>query len=139
MTYKITRGLQPSKPLTPAQRNSGLFAEEPVVLGKVLRARMGPMQISDAQYEANKARLGMLAKAGAIQIKKLGTETLVETQPAPVVETEPVAPPVTEATPEETLDMDKQLAEAPPAQEEQAPPVEEVQPEVRTTKKGKKG
>lgn len=75
--YIITRAFQDGKQLTPAQKGSSLFAEEPVVLGKVLRRGSRPMRISAADYKANEVKLLALEKAGAILIKRPDTEPVV--------------------------------------------------------------
>jgi hypothetical protein len=69
MYYEITRGLRVGKSLTPAQRTSSLFAEEPVVLGRVLRRGAGPIRISPEDFERNKVQLLRLERAGSIIIK----------------------------------------------------------------------
>lgn len=68
--YVITRGFKEGKALTSAQRISPLFAEEPVVLGKVLRRGSQPMRLTQVEYKAGEARLLALEKAGAINIKR---------------------------------------------------------------------
>lgn len=66
--YIISLGFKPGKALTPAQRLSSLFSEEPVVMGKVMRRGLPPRKITKEQYEANKLHLLRLAKAGSIVI-----------------------------------------------------------------------
>lgn len=68
--YIITRGFQEGKALTNAQRASPLFAEEPVVLGRVLRRGSKPMRLTGADYRANEHKLLALEKAGAIKIQR---------------------------------------------------------------------
>lgn len=67
--YTITRAFQDTKQLTSAQRNSSLFAEEPVVLGKILRRGSNPLKISTEDYQKNKPKLLAQQKAGAIKIQ----------------------------------------------------------------------
>lgn len=67
MHYEIRRGFD-GKRLTPAQRSSGTFAEEPVVMGKVLRRGSKPLVITPAQFEANRAKLLRLVLNGSIEI-----------------------------------------------------------------------
>lgn len=66
--YIISRGYE-GKALTSAQRKSSLFAEEPVVMGKVLRRGSKPFRLTPAEFEANKDRLRALEAAGAIKIQ----------------------------------------------------------------------
>lgn len=68
--YIITRGFQEGKALTTSQRSSATFAEEPVVLGRVLRRGSRPMRISGADYRANESKLLHLEKAGSIKIQR---------------------------------------------------------------------
>lgn len=68
--YIITRGFQEGKQITTAQKTSALFAEEPVVLGRVLRRGSRPMRISKADYNANEHNLLRLEAAGAIKIQR---------------------------------------------------------------------
>lgn len=68
--YIITRGFQEGKQITTAQKTSALFAEEPVVLGRVLRRGSRPMRISKADYDANEHNLLRLENAGAIKIQR---------------------------------------------------------------------
>jgi hypothetical protein len=69
--YKITRALGTYDKLTPAQRTSGLFAEEPVVAGKVLRRNAGPLILNDESYKLFSAKIKQLEKAGAIKVEFL--------------------------------------------------------------------
>lgn len=69
--YVISRGYE-GKALTPAQRKSSLFAEEPVVMGKILRRGAAPIRLTPVEFEANKSRLKQLEAAGAIKIKAPG-------------------------------------------------------------------
>lgn len=66
--YLIALGFTPGKKLTQAQRTSSLFAEEPVVCGKVLRRRGPPMKLTVDQWKTNEEDLLRLAKAGAIKV-----------------------------------------------------------------------
>lgn len=68
--YIITRGFQEGKQLTTAQKTSPLFAEEPVVLGRVLRRGSKPMRLAEVDYKANERHLLTLEKAGAIKIQR---------------------------------------------------------------------
>lgn len=69
MHYEIRRGLKPgTSRLTKAQRTSGTFAEEPVVLGKVFRRGMKPRLLSEEQFQKNKAPLLRLMMSGSIEI-----------------------------------------------------------------------
>lgn len=70
MHYEIHRGLKSGQSLNTAQRTSSLFAEEPVVLGKVFRRGYPPIVLTETQFELNKTHLTRLEKAGAIVIKK---------------------------------------------------------------------
>lgn len=66
--YIIRRAFQEGKALTTEQKSSSLFAEEPVVLGQVLRRGSRPLRISAESFEANKSKLLALEKAGSIVI-----------------------------------------------------------------------
>ena len=68
MHYEIKRAYSGYGPLTPQQRTSSLFAEEPVVLGKVLRRGSAPLKVTPELFEANKVALLRLEKAGSILI-----------------------------------------------------------------------
>lgn len=108
--YIISRGYE-GKALTTAQRNSSLFSEEPVVLGKVLRRGGKPMRLTPAEYEANKDRLLALEKAGAIKIQSPTTGVLVH---APVA-APPPSPEMTEeqrALAQAALDQQRAETEA---------------------------
>lgn len=152
----IHRGMQFGKVLNTAQRTSSLFAEEPVVLGKVFRRGYPPIEITDEQYKRNMTHLVRLAKAGAITLVRqlvpdspedeaiLRGETPIVTNtqpPAPPVSTTPVVTEETENT-EKTEDTDKpqetvQTApEVPVTPVASSAPVEEA-PEVSKNKKGK--
>lgn len=89
--YLITRGVQSGKQLTPSQRTSSLFSEEPVVLGQVLRRGSGPIKVSLEAFERNKTNLLRLEKAGSIVITPpKGTDT---PEPEKVPEAPPAEPP----------------------------------------------
>lgn len=77
--YIISRGFT-GKALTTAQRKSSLFAEEPTVLGKVLRRGSQPMRLTPAEYDANEVRLKQLEAAGSIKITPPGIRGLTVDQ-----------------------------------------------------------
>jgi predicted RNA-binding Zn-ribbon protein involved in translation (DUF1610 family) len=79
--YIITRGFQEGKQLTAAQKSSPLFAEEPVVLGRVLRRGSKPMRLAEADYKANEQQLLRLEKAGAIKIERPKEEAMAAPKP----------------------------------------------------------
>lgn len=155
--YTIKHGMQFGKNLTTAQRSSSLFAEEPVVMGRVFRRGTGPMVITEEQYNRNRLQLTRLERAGSIVIVR-PSDPVVEvpadltTAPPPVVPpvpaTEPeapVAPPVDnsqEPTPPVVPGTDP-LVENPPVEPavEDAPPADapEVKEEIKVEKKSKKG
>lgn len=68
MHYEIHRGYKQGRQLSPAQRKSGTFAEEPVVLGKVFRRGMKPMLLTEEQFSKFKAPLLRLLLSGSIDI-----------------------------------------------------------------------
>lgn len=68
MHYEMSRGLKSGRQLTTAQRTSGTFAEEPVVLGKVLRRGMRPIHINEEQFNQSKSQLLRLLLSGSIEI-----------------------------------------------------------------------
>jgi hypothetical protein len=68
MHYEIRRGHQTGKPLTQTQRSSGTFAEEPIVLGKVMRRGSSPIRLTPAQFEQQKAKLLRQLLSGSIEI-----------------------------------------------------------------------
>jgi hypothetical protein len=68
MHYEIQHGYKTGKKLTPAQRASGTFAEEPIVLGKVFRRGMKPMMLTEPQFTQHKAPLLRLLLSGSIEI-----------------------------------------------------------------------
>jgi len=146
----IHRGMQFGKVLNTAQRTSSLFAEEPVVLGKVFRRGYPPMEITDEQYKRNMTHLVRLMKAGAItMVRQLvpdspedeailrgETPVVTDTQPpAPPVSTTPVVSEEAEQT-EQAPETVQTAPEAPVAPVAPSAPVEEV-PEVSKNKKGK--
>lgn len=77
MHYEIHRGLRTGKQLTTAQRSSATFAEEPVVLGKVLRRGSRPMIVTDSQFEVHKAAILRQLLSGSIQILAVDGELKV--------------------------------------------------------------
>lgn len=127
--YQILNGYTPGKPMTTAQRTSGLFAEEPVVMGKVLRRRGPAMNITPEQYELNKLQLYRLEKAGAIRI--IAVEEELPEKPTKA-DTKPV-----EETPKAEELTKKPEAIVETAQVEVAP-AEEPEVEKKPTKKNKK-
>jgi hypothetical protein len=70
MHFEIRRGFTGGR-LTKMQRTSGLFAEEPTVLGRVLRKGSKPLVVSEEQFQRNKVKLLLLAVAGSIQISEV--------------------------------------------------------------------
>lgn len=68
MHYEIRRGHQTGKPLTQTQRSSGTFAEEPIVLGKVMRRGSSPLRLTPEQFEQQKAKLLRQLLSGSIEI-----------------------------------------------------------------------
>jgi len=79
--YVITRGFQEGKQLSTAQKTSARFAEEPVVLGRVLRRGSKPMRLADVDYKANERQLLELEKAGAIKIDRPKEEAMAAPVP----------------------------------------------------------
>lgn len=75
MHYEIRRGLRAGLPLGPRQRKTPLFAEEPVLLGKHIRAGHPPLYLTEAQFYLNKARLLRLLMAGAVDIAVVDEES----------------------------------------------------------------
>lgn len=141
--YEISRGISPGKQLTTAQRTSSKFAEEPVVLGKVLRAGARPLRVSEAQYNANKTQLLMLAKAGAIKIKPPATlapttEEAIEELGKAVGDAVKEELALDEGTPPEAP-VEPPEAPPEPVQEVNRLPEEEAKLDPRPGKKGKKG
>jgi hypothetical protein len=68
MHFEIHRGLKSGKQLTAAQRSSPTFAEEPVVLGKVLRRGSAPLIVTDSQFEVHKASILRQVLSGSIEV-----------------------------------------------------------------------
>lgn len=68
MHYEIRRGLKTGRRLTTAQRTSGTFAEEPIVLGKVMRRNSRPILLTAEQFEPQKAKLLRQLLSGSIEI-----------------------------------------------------------------------
>ena len=152
--YEIRRALKPGVNLTVAQRSSSLFAEEPTVMGIVLRRGLPPMKITEEQYERNKVHLVRLESAGAIEITKhfasVPVETVSEgstelpppppenppTPEAPAAETKPepvVEAPVEPVVPAETAPVAEALATEVKVEES----VEVKVDEKKSKKKGK--
>jgi hypothetical protein len=104
--YEIRRAHKTGKQLTRAQRSSPLFAEEPVVLGKVLRRGGPPRTLTAEIFEQNRSMLLRQAAAGAVEIFEVDGD-----QVRPYSTTAP--------TEEQVLAPQVQEPEAPP------PPVEE--------------
>lgn len=102
MHYEIKRAYSGYGPLTPQQRTSSLFAEEPVVLGKVLRRGSAPLKVSPELFEANKVALLRLEKAGSILIVR------------PPVEQEVVAGDGTVEVPKDQIALSPSTGEPPP-------------------------
>lgn len=146
MHYEIHRGLKSGQSLNTAQRTSSLFAEEPVVLGKVFRRGYPPIILTESQFELNKTHLIRLEKAGSIIIKKLGVEERAETTQPSIPVTDPSPPPPPQDPPsdpsppvplsvsEEVVEVEGVKDEVPSA--EVTPIVEEVV-EAPKAKKGK--
>jgi hypothetical protein len=71
-TYGISALVdQFNKQLNTKQRMSSLFAEAPVIAGKVLR-RGTEIVLNEAQYLMQKSKLDVLVNAGAIKIRVIG-------------------------------------------------------------------
>lgn len=142
MHYEIHRGLKSGQSLNTAQRTSSLFAEEPVVLGKVFRRGYPPIVLTETQFELNKTHLTRLEKAGAIVIKKQGVQEAVQPSvplqdppPPPPPENPPAEPPAPEP-----IKAEEVAHEAAPALEVVKEVVAEVVPEeVVDAPKSKKG
>jgi hypothetical protein len=64
--------------LTQAQKTSSLFSEEPMVMGKALRRGLPPLRIDEAQFKQNQIMLKRLFDAGAINIKAVDGEKVVD-------------------------------------------------------------
>jgi hypothetical protein len=89
MVYRISAAYHPRKPLTPVQRASRYFAEEPRVLGKTLRRGIS-IDLTEAQFEGEKARLDPLIRDNIIVVTEVGEKSHDVAQevkkPAPVTE-----------------------------------------------------
>lgn len=136
MHYEIHRGLKSGQSLNTAQRTSSLFAEEPVVLGKVFRRGYPPITLTETQFELNKIHLLRLEKAGSIVIKKQGAEeAVVAIQPS--VPVEPLPPPPPPLVPETPVPEPVQASEevVPEIVPPESTPEETV--EAPKSKKGK--
>lgn len=68
--YTISRGYN-GRTLTAAQRSSSRFAEEPLVMGRVMRRGTKPFTITEEQYQQYKPQLTQLEKHGSILVKKV--------------------------------------------------------------------
>ena len=121
LLYTITRGVQAGRQLTPSQKTSSLFAEEPVVLGRVLRRGAGPIRISPEDFERNKTHLLRLEKAGSIVITPPQGSDVSEPEKSP--EAPPAEPP---KDPEKTPEPETQ---PPPPETTPSPEKEEKAPE----------
>ena len=111
MHYEIRRGLKTNRQLTTVQRTSGTFAEEPIVLGKVLRRGMRPMLLNEDQFKQHKPKLLRLLLSGSIEIFVINgvvasrvdykTATGVSSSPVAAITTEVIEPTA------ETIEEDK--------------------------------
>lgn len=122
--YQISRGVKPGKALTVAQRRSSLFAEEPVVLGKTLRARMPPMAVSVERFWENREKIARLEKAGSITVKLMGGF------PGPLVD--PVMDPSTMPTPPGGIEIPEKKIDIPIPEEKPVEKPEEKKEEPAT-------
>lgn len=68
MHFEIRRALCPGKQLTPAQRTSSVFAEEPRIGARTLRRGLPPLKLNEAQFAASLPQIKKLFLAGAIEI-----------------------------------------------------------------------
>jgi len=68
MHYEVRLGYKTGRPLSKTQRTSGTFAEEPVVLGKVLRRGEKPRLLTEAQFSRFKPQLLRLLLSGSVEI-----------------------------------------------------------------------
>jgi len=151
--YVISRGMKPGKALTIAQRTSSHFAEEPVVMGKVLRANAQPIKISDALFAKNQTHLLTLKKAGAIEITRLfeqgaigkeDAQNLLQTPPETLsLDPEPV-PQNVQNPPEPAVEQVVVVAQVEEVQVQEVEiaaktpePIPELPVEVKASKKGK--
>lgn len=156
MHYEIRRAHKTGKQLTRAQRSSPLFAEEPVVLGKVLRRGGPPRTVTAEIFEQNKSMLLRQAAAGAVEIFEVADgvarpySTTAPSEAQIAQEEAPAAPPVEEppvfnatVPPVPSEDMDAPMGETEMKAEEPAPEppaepvVEETPAPVVETKKKK--
>lgn len=144
MHYEIRHGYKTGKPLTPAQRASGTFAEEPIVLGKVFRRGMKPMMLTEMQFNQHKAPLLRLLLSGSIEIivvdeKNAQSRLDYKTARGLTAPEEPVTipsagdgPPVAPAS--EPVKREEPEASQPPSSatvgEDPAPPAPEKLPEA---------
>ncbi len=68
MHFEISRGTKPYNRVTTAQRTSSLYAEEPIVMGKILRRGGAALKLDETQFRRQADKLKRLLKAGAIEI-----------------------------------------------------------------------
>lgn len=78
MYFEISRAYVAGQPMTVAQRTSSLFSEEPTVLGKALRRGLPPLKIDEKQFAQAEHMLRRLFDAGAINIKAVDGEKVVD-------------------------------------------------------------
>lgn len=78
MHFEISRAFRHGMQLTQAQKTSSLFSEEPMVMGKALRRGLPPLRIDEAQFKQNQIMLKRLFDAGAINIKAVDGEKVVD-------------------------------------------------------------
>lgn len=147
MHYEIRRGHKTGKQLTPVQRASGTFAEEPIVLGRVMRRGNGPIRLTAEQFEQQKARLLRQLLSGSIEIFVIDEnktparldyktargftiqagEAAPVSVPAPETNEEPEVP----VQPPSSAPVEPEVVTSPPASMEEAPP--EIQEEPAAT------
>lgn len=102
--YKIIPGYNGFTQINPAQRMSSLFSEAPAIAGKVLR-RGTSLVLTEVQYLANKSKISMLEKAGAIKV-----ELLVDGGKIEGSVTVDVNAPLAPTLPEVAVDLAKPIA-----------------------------
>lgn len=141
MHYEIHHGYKTGKQLTPVQRASGTFAEEPIVLGKVFRRGMKPMMLTEQQFAQHKAPLLRLLLSGSIEIlvvdenkvqTRLDYKAATGISPRPVVAPVPDLPPAgdgNQPAPASKAESEEQEASEPPS----SAPVEPVPEAVNMT------
>lgn len=74
MHFEIRRGFHDKRPLTAAQRQSGQFAEEPLVLGKVLRRGLGARKLTEDEFARHRSTLLKLLRSESIELYVIGEE-----------------------------------------------------------------